>query len=212
MKIRNDFVTNSSSSSFGTLRITCRPLVELLEKYKQQAEEEGLGEFPPPDRVEWTSGSDTASWEWSDGEFYADEREPNTMRMLLETFVDHLTIDSDGCVDYDLLESFEEDFNKHLSKFEEATERASFKNTDSDYGGDFDAYYDHRDVYPPEMLRKIMENVAQEHGYSVDDVTEYDFNVYVGRYMSLQTWSFEFDREKGIEKAAQDFTLLNWNS
>ena len=58
------------------------------------------------------------------------------------------------------------------------------------------------------MLLEIKQEIAAEHGYSVEDVTTYDFNIYVGQFTSQESDDFEYDRKKGIEEHRHSFGFL----
>lgn len=69
MKVRSDFVTNSSSSNTASLRIKCKPLAEMLDNYRKAVEEAGLGEFPAFPRwkeLEFDPGDGTVRWYWDE--------------------------------------------------------------------------------------------------------------------------------------------------
>ena len=206
MKVRNGFVTNSSSVSYGAIHIECKPLVEMFDNYKKTMESRGLGKFPPGWSLEWDDTCGTIEWCWDEdgpSAFYVPKSIDELLSCLCGALANEVWGDSDAAPIGPLIRAISE----CQASIEPAIASASWDNTDHGWGGDDESRYD-KNSYSPEMLQDIKEAIAAEHGYSVDDITEYDFNIYVGEFTSYERDRFEYDRVKGIEAYNHDFSLM----
>lgn len=204
MKVRGDFVTNSSSSSYGALRITCRPLAEMIENYDRTVRERGLGEFIRKWGINTDSARGEVLWDWDEWSPFSGV--PHSLDEVLSVLCEGIITDIDygGCAPVaPLIRAIAE----HRDELEDAIEKVEWDNTDQGWGGDDESRYD-RSSYSPEMLAEILEGIAAEKGCSPDEVSDYDFNITVGNETSLDEDSFVFDRAKGIEKFEHSFGFL----
>ena len=100
MKIRSDFVTNSSSSNTASLRIKCEPLAEMMDNYRKSIKEAGLGEFPSS--PSWSELSVDASagevrWYWDEygrWDIESGETVPKALADVLDCLCEELANDA----------------------------------------------------------------------------------------------------------------------
>lgn len=202
MKIRSDFVTNSSSSNFGSLHINCKPLAEMLENYRATVQTLGLGNFPSEFGPKFNVKNGGIDWDWEEIGFEV----PESLDRVLAGFCEALAAEawiSDSAPVAPLIRAIAE--NKDA--IQNCIEVVKWENTDQGWGGDDYLRYD-QEMYTQDQLDEIYGGIAKQKGCRVDQVTDYDFNLEVGVRSSMYTKEYTFNRAQGIEIFDHDFSLI----
>lgn len=217
MKVRGDFVTNSSSSSFGYLSIKCRPLVEMLENYDSVVKERGFGEFLSLLELSTDRSNGKLSWfweEWCPFEDCAPDSLDSVLSLLCAGIVERVELTNGASVGADaegqgstpvapLIRCIAE----HRGELEDSIDEVYWTNTDQGWGGDSQIRFS-RGVYSPELLESILDDISKKKGCAPEEVSDYDFNMAVAGRTSSETDIFKYDRDAGTEEYTHTFELI----
>ncbi len=220
MKIRADFVTNSSSSSFSTITIRSPKLVQALKKYKLL---EVINENNGYIRMWGDEISCTYAPENSGDSFYF---VPSSRTRAIEELLSIIAcIDNEE--DYDEREDdYEEDekdednlsehdklvrdiFEEIRAVADQLADTIEYCLAESGYegdGGDSDTrfWYD----YPEEMKQKLYEIIAKEKGYdSTEIVTEDDWEEFLTPKAFEKKEFYLFDASVPVEETGERIAL-----
>ena len=217
MKVRRDFVTNSSSSSFITVQIESKTLSEIIKRFQLEVcpklydEDVDLTEEDFNGYTYVLNNSnvdgDVVTYTEQDGYIY---EAPKNLREALNTFIslfdtEYAIISRKGCVPkIDFEEENPLPKNSQIAKEILLRSKEIFNDigdveieyNDYGWGGDSDTRM-YPDCYDKRTLKKIYKNIAAEKGISVDEVTEEDFEDYAGCRSSNDTERFTYSKKTG---------------
>lgn len=201
MKLRTDFVTNSSSSSFIYIDIKSEKLKLIMEKYSELLET--LKDYICCEELEAGEGFSCREDEGG----YADI--PNDKDNIIDTLIIFFEEFTEYCDD------FEEQISELIKELEDNKEELTEDITevewtygDVGWGGDSESRYEPSN-YDEDMLDEIYEEIMAEKGYtSKEEITDYDFNMHVGDQTSNEETSFVYNKKEGINERTHSFELL----
>lgn len=215
MKIRSDFVTNSSSSSFVVMNVESETLSNILKKFVDELSDgyisvEVNGEelvlstedyVEPPEKVLdiVPAIAKLFCYEVYIPNSYEDEDEDDEAKEEFEEILEEDEVYS--AIAKEIIEN-RESIEKDLKVF-------SGEFSDYSYGGDSDALY-HRENYDKEYLIEILEKIAEENHCTIDEIDNDAFIRYVGKYIGEDKVSVEYSREQGKINSSRTFRLNNF--
>ena len=215
MKIRSDFVTNSSSSSFVVMNVESETLSNILKKFVDELSDgyisvEVNGEelvlstedyVEPPEKVLdiVPAIAKLFCYEVYIPNSYEDEDEDDEAKEEFEEILEEDEVYS--AIAKEIIEN-RESIEKDLKVF-------SGEFSDYSYGGDSDALY-HRENYDKEYLTEILEKIAEENYCMIDEIDNDAFIRYVGKYIGEDKVSVEYSREQGKINSSRTFRLNNF--
>lgn len=192
MKIRTDFVTNSSSSSYIAISITSEKLAQILKEYEEL--EEYFDTYEVSEKECRIDGVDLC------------ECTPYELDDVMDTLIEFLSETTDCWLEEEEETEFQDDDEPLMKMIKELTRqkaelRASIKKVDwsceaSAWGGDGDSRM-LESSYSKETLEKIYGKIAKEKGCSVDEVTEDDFRQYAAERTGTQRERFKYSKARG---------------
>ena len=211
MKIRTDFVTNSSSSSFVVVSAKNNVLAEILEKHREMIEEDYYYNLMiDDDNIELYCDE-------SYGDVPSDKE--HILHSILSLFDSSLYWDEED-YDEEYLEDHPEDdyFNKesdnllindlkrNRKEIMEAMDKIRIEAGSQGWQGDDDTRF-YEESYTEEGFQELMETIAEELGCDVSEVTNDDFCEYVADKMSVDETVFEWDKETDKVTYYHDYYL-----
>ena len=215
MKIRSDFVTNSSSSSFVVMNVESETLSNLLKKFADElsggyisvevnGEELVLSTedyVEPPEKVLdiVPAIAKLFCYEVYIPNSYEDEEEEEEAKEEFEEILEEDEVYSE--IAKEIIEN-REAIEKDLKVF-------SGEFSDYSYGGDSDALY-YRENYDEEYLNEILEKIAEENHCMIDEIDNDAFIRYVGKYIGEDKVSVDYSRELGEINSSRTFRLNNF--
>ena len=215
MKIRSDFVTNSSSSSFVVMNVESETLSNLLKKFADElsggyisvevnGEELVLSTedyVEPPEKVLdiVPAIAKLFCYEVYIPNSYEDEEEEEEAKEEFEEILEEDEVYS--AIAKEIIEN-REAIEKDLKVF-------SGEFSDYSYGGDSDALY-YRDSYDEEYLNEILEKIAAENHCTIDEIDDDMFIDYVGRFIGEDKVSVDYSRDLGEINSSRTFRLNNF--
>ena len=211
MKIRTDFVTNSSSSSFVVVSAKNNVLAEILEKHREMIEEDYYYNLMiDDDNIELYCDE-------SYGDVPSDKE--HILHSILSLFDSSLYWDEED-YDEEYLEDHPEDdyFNKESNnllindlkrnrkEIMDAMDKIRIEAGSQGWQGDDDTRF-YEESYTEEGFQELMETIAEELGCDVSEVTHDDFCEYVADKMSVDETVFEWDKETDKVTYYHDYYL-----
>ena len=211
MKIRSDFVTNSSSSSFIAMKFESNTLAEIIRRFSEEYVENEAERNP-------LCGFDV------DGnviEYQEDESDyvdnfPETLVDALNFFISMFYRWGENPIEISKKES--ENKKVDLSAYDSENAPLRFKivkeifekrkdilkdfqfieieSREYGWGGDDDSRF-YPESYDDKTLKKIYEDIAFENNISIDDITDDDFADYVGNQMSVSESIYTYTKKNG---------------
>ena len=225
MKVRADFVTNSSSSSFIAMKFESNTLCEIFERFQKEIVDDKTERHP------------CAGFDIDDGivEYREDEcgyfdDGPTSLRDALNVLLQFMYRWGETPLEISKKES--ENKKVDLSEYEkegtllrhkmakEIFEKrkdimkdmqfAEVVTGDVGWGGDDDTRY-YEDSYDSDTLQEIREAIAERNNIAIEDITDEDFADYVGDFMSVSEDTYTFKRNektgKGHSKSNHKYSL-----
>ena len=221
MKIRSDFVTNSSSSSFIVLSVHSKSFADIIRSFQEELEEQGWFQINEIDDSMVALFGDEVSGSVPSGVTdiiptlarlfyeevyipgeYVDEYEEEEAREAFELEIEEAEEDWDCCLEMKIAKAIVES----RTDIEEDLVSVDFTVGSVGWGGDDDSRYE-KSNYSEETLADIYEAIAEEKGCFVDDVSDYDFNYYVGGRNSSFEETYHYDKLTGKEERSSSYTL-----